>query len=245
MTSIMGVALIYKSPAYADSVFDSFHKNTPGVEFLFIANDPEPELLQHLDDRGYQYVVNRNEPVLGDQGLDELGFDPPEYIRRVYQGWNRAVMEAATEYIVLVNSDHRFTPGWLDSLMETASPTRMVSPLSIEPKHRVRKCVFSDQANGTGAINGEFGHDPSKFNSDGFRAMADNKRAKIYTKGGVYQPVVMHRQTVIDAGLYPEGNPKGTFGDRALFEVLAGRGVEHVTYHDSVVYHFQEGEMLS
>jgi len=46
-------SLIFKSPVYADSVWESVHKFTPELhngeaEFFFIANDPTYELIEHL-----------------------------------------------------------------------------------------------------------------------------------------------------------------------------------------------------
>lgn len=232
MTSI--ASLIYRSPRYADAVWDSAHEFTPELHdgrarFFFVANDPTDALLAHLQARRYPHVVQRNEH-LSDERLRELGFDPPEYIRRVYQGWNRAIIESDNR-LVLVNSDCMFSPGWFHALIEPLCEGRAVCSKLVERDH-LKYSVFP------GAFRGEFGDHPDRFWKDDFLAFADQVRREGTEPGGAYMPCAMYRATAISAGLYPEGNPKGKYGDAVLFSKL-----DHVTALASVVYHFKEGEM--
>ena len=113
-------SLIYRSPRYADAVWDSAHEFTEELQdgrarFFFVANDATPEVIEHLVEKCYPFVMQENARLTHDQ-LKNLGFDSPEYIRRVYQGWNRAILES-DEQMVLVNSDCMFSPGWLTTLL--------------------------------------------------------------------------------------------------------------------------------
>ena len=60
-------------------------------------------------------------------------------------------------------------------------------------------------------------------------------------------PCVLHRETFLRVGGYPEGNAgegvKEVSGDKILFDKMAEAGFQHVTCFDSLVYHMQEGEM--
>ncbi len=56
-------------------------------------------------------------------------------------------------------------------------------------------------------------------------------------------PCVLHRESFLRCGGYPEGNVEGVSGDAYLFNKMANAGFQHVTCFDSLVYHMQEGEM--
>lgn len=232
-------SLIYRSTRYADAVWESAHEFTPSLHdgrarFFFVANDASEKVLEHLQARGYPHVVQTNERVT-DSGLKALGFDPPEYIRRVYQAWNRAIRESE-EMLVLVNSDCMFSPGWFEALVEKVTPNRVVCSKLVERKHE-RHDPFE------AAIHGEFGGHPDRFDKDGFLTFCQRNTCRKIEQGGAYMPCAMLRSVAIKAGLYPEGNPRGTYGDVAFFEKLKRNGVQHITARDSLVYHFKEGEM--
>lgn len=232
-------SLIYRSTRYADAVWESAHEFTPALQdgrarFFFVANDATDAVLAHLAVRGYPHVVQTNEHVT-DAELNRLGFGPPEYIRRVYQGWNRAIRES-DDVLVLVNSDIMFSPGWFEPLIANLTPQRVVCSQLVERKHE-RHDPFES------AIHGEFGSHPDNFDKAGFLALCDLRRADGLANGGAYMPCAMHKRTAVDAGYYPEGNPIGRCGDEKLFARMRASGVEHVTARASMVYHFKEGEM--
>jgi len=226
-------SLIYKSRKYAKAVWESAHEFTPHLKdgrarFFFVANDPVIEI-------DYPHVVQRNE-VLSEAKLIALGFRPPEYIRRVYQGWNRAIQESE-EQMVLVNSDNLFSPGWLDGLLQHYSENTVVCSKLIEryhPKHG--RFVAS--------LPGDFGDNPDSFDKPAFLEYAIRSKFNKTEEGGAFMPLLMSRAKALEAGGYPEGNrTNGAAGDKAFFSSLAKLGVRHITALDSLVYHFKEGEM--
>jgi hypothetical protein len=240
-------ALIYRSPSFADWVYDSVHKHTPMLgtgeaEFFFIANDPTDKLVAHLNQCGYPHYVNNN-PSRSEDDLFRMGIGAPEYIHRVYRGWNEAVRKSRGEIVVLINSDNFVSPDWLENLIKNCRPTRVVSSQLVERRHP-RHRLFPT------AYHGEFGGTPSDFDEERFLRFARRKSIDRLRSGGAYMPCAFYRSEVEKAGLYPEGNLCGSsftdvrkFGDADLFERLATRGVEHCTAMDSIVYHLKEGEM--
>ena len=69
MTKISIVSLIYKSPVFADFVYDSIHKYTPLLnsgmaEFFFVANDPTDGVVRHLRKKGYKYFIAAAQKVI-------------------------------------------------------------------------------------------------------------------------------------------------------------------------------------
>lgn len=246
-------ALIYASPAYAEHLWDVLQRTTPELadgraEFFFVANDASPEVLQYLEDKAIPHYVQEN-PRLSEAELFERGIGTPEYIRRVYQGWNRAVREAKSDCLALLSSDHVLLEGWLQALYSKWNPGLALSPLTIEPGDF--QDVFSARlGRGTGAVRGDHGSTLRQFDAEAFERHARTLEREEVTPGGAYQPVMFSRAAVMRAGLYPEGNlHDGTFhriaeyGDRRLFRILAENGVRHMTYHGVVVYHLHEGEM--
>jgi hypothetical protein len=191
-------------------------------------------VLAHLRAKQYPHVVQTNERLTEYQ-LDVMNFAPPEYIRRVYQGWNRAIRESE-DVLVLVNSDCMFSPGWFEPLIANITPKRVVCSKLVERKHERHEPFDA-------AIHGEFGSHPDNFDKAGFLEFCNRLRADDLEEGGAYMPCAMHKQAAVDAGLYPEGNPIGSCGDEKLFARMKMNGVEHVTARGSLVYHFKEGEM--
>jgi hypothetical protein len=241
VVNVTVICLIYRSPQLADWVYESFCKFTPGATFLFVANDPTPEVLSHLGQWGYPFILNINERKSDDE-LFALGFGKPEYMARVYAGYNAGIMAAETEYVCLVNSDNYFSPGWLEGLCDHAGYGRIVTSTLVERSHP-KHAVFP------GAVHGEFGGTPEEFNEAGFLSLASDIRTDGITEGIVYMPALVSRDVAIRVGLYPCGNLAGAsfdevtrYGDEALFDRLAAIGVEHVTSLSSVVYHLKEGE---
>lgn len=245
MTRISIASLIYRLPTFADSVWQSLHEFTPMLasgeaRFFFVANDPEPELLRHLQLKGYPHVVQIN-PRYTEAELFAQGYGWPEYISRVYRGWNRAVLES-DETCVLVNSDHLFSPNWLENLL---------AHLDANEKQLV--CCQSVEVPGFGgAWPVDFGRTPDTFRKAEFQQLvAERSQPGELRRGGVYMPVAFRRKFAIDAGLYPEGNLHSgaydriwLYGDADFFIRMQGRlGIRHVTALDSIVYHFCEGEM--
>lgn len=246
------VSLIYRSATYACNVYSSLLEHTPQlggeVEFFFLANDAEDDVLGYMRDNGYPFVDHRNVKKSEDQ-LFSMGIGAPEYIHRVYCAWNHAIECSLGEYVLLINSDHVFSHGWLDPILEGLHPKLALSSLTVEPGHP-ELGHFGASLNGTGSILKPFGRNPRDFDRDAFQQFAEDTAEVGTRKGGVYMPCAFHRQTALEAGLYPEGNLAGKsfndvvdYGDRLFFRRLAALGVDHRTVMNSIVYHFQQGEM--
>ena len=249
MVRLSIAALIYKSTRFADWIYESLYEFTPHLrrneaEFYFLANDPTDNLLMHLQKKGYKHYVNYNE-VLTEEQLFNMGYGKPEYIHRVYRGWNQAITKASGEIVVLVNSDNYFSPDWLENLLKYLTPQTIVCSKLVErehPKHLVFKRAY----------HGEFGSHPDNFNKQAFLDFCDMKRITGIEEGGAYMPCVFYKEAALRAGLYPEGNIAGKsfddvvdYGDRVFFRKLGNIGIRHITALDSLVYHLKEGEMES
>ncbi len=252
-------ALIYRSPTFAQWCYDSVIAATPEIasgeaEFYFVANDPTPEVAEYLLDHKIPHHENWNQKLAPDE-LFALGYAKPEYIHRVYCGWNEAIRRARGEWVVLLNSDHCPAPGWLGAMKKAAlEASRIVTAQLIEPAHPVRGGIFP------GSIQGEYGASPAEFRRAEFLAHVEELRQQGWKyfgadsdgirAGGAYMPCMFRRRDAFAVGFYPEGNIAGASfeevkkcGDVAFFEKLHAIGVEHVTACDAIAYHMQEGEM--
>jgi glycosyltransferase involved in cell wall biosynthesis len=243
-------ALIYRSTRFADSVYASLQEFTPWLQdpeartrFFFVLNDPEKGLLGHIMQKGYPWVMHHvPKPWLTEDELFAQGYGTPEYISRVYRAWNHAIMHG-DEICVLVNSDHIFSPNWLENL---------IRPLLENPRQLV--CSQAIELPGfNGAWPVDFGRKLDTFRKDEFLEFVEaNKQPGVVRPSGVYMPVAFYRHFAIGAGLYPEGNLHGgrydkiaKFGDAAFFERMEEKyNIQHVTAMDSIVYHFREAERL-
>jgi glycosyltransferase involved in cell wall biosynthesis len=247
MVNISIASLIYRSKKYADWVYDSIHEFTPQLErgeaeFFFIANDPTEDLVAHLQQKGYRHYLNHN-PKRTEEELLRMGYAAPEYMHRVYRGWNKAITSAAGDIVVLVNSDNYFSPDWLENLLKYLSSKTVVCSKLVErlhPKHG----IFP------GAYHCEFGAHPDNFDKYAFLGFCEKMKTTGLQLGGAYMPCALYKRLAVQVGLYPEGNLAGTsfedvvaYGDEVFFKKLSEIGVQQVTAMDSLVYHTKEGEM--
>jgi hypothetical protein len=240
------ISLIYQSTTLADWVHQSVHAFTPMIgrgeaEFFFVANDPTPAVVDHLRTRGYQHVINWNVQYTNEQ-LFDLGYAGPEYMSRVYRGYNEGVRHARGDFVVLINSDNYFSPDWLENLLKYSDRSRVISCKLVERLHPTFT-VFP------GAMRGEFGATAESFDTAGFLDFVSRVKKTGLENGGVYMPALFHRDVAMAAGLFPAGNLAGgsfdevaAYGDQAFFSVLASIGVTHHTALDSISYHLKEGE---
>ncbi len=247
MAQISIACLIYRSTAYADSVYQSIHKHTPLIaggdaDFYFVANDATPEVLAHLKARGYPHHVHVN-AKRGPKRLFEMGIGAPEYIHRVYRAWNRAIELAQGTVVVLVNSDMFFSPNWLENLVRRVTRRTVVCSQLVERKHPRFEVLSA-------AIHREFGSHPRDFNEGAFLQYAAEIQCNKTGAGGAYMPCAIYKEVALLAGLFPEGNIAGdsfedvvAYGDKVFFARLTAMGVHHITAYDSIVYHTKEGEM--
>lgn len=250
-------SLIYKSTKYIDGLYESIKKFTPllesgEAEFFFVANDATDKVKGHLKSTGVPHFIWDNN-IVPLEVMQARGFAHPEYMRRVYRGYNFGIENCKGDIVVPVNSDHLFAPNWLENLIKHLDRETVPSSLLVEPGHR-QHGVFPE------ADHKNFGRSPEEFEEDRFLEYV-GKISKDETRpGGAYMPSAFYKDMLIEAGRYPEGNlavpphteyesfaqaskPYGiAYADKVLFFELAKLGLKHVTVLDSIVYHIKEGE---
>lgn len=246
MVEVSIICLIYKSSELAEALYDSLRRHTPmlttgRVEFFFIANDPTSEVVELLKSKKIPHYININNK-LSDKDLYSLGFGSPEYIRRVYQGYNFGIMKAKGQKVVLINSDNFFSADWLENLLKYSDYNKVVSSTLVEPGH-ARYGVFPS------AIEMDFGRNLDDFSEVDFLSYSEKIKKTGISSGGAYMPCLLYKDIAVMAGLYPEGNLAGSsfneivrYGDEFFYDKLKSFGVEHITSKDSIVYHLKEGE---
>lgn len=246
MVEVSIVCLIYKSKRLAEALYESVVKYTPMLasgqaEFLFVANDPTEEVMEFLKSKDIPYHLNMNEH-LSDEKLFSMGIGAPEYMRRVYQGYNLGILKAKGQKVVLINSDNFFSEDWLENLLKYSDYQKVVCSTLVEPGQG-KIGVFPY------AIEKDFGRTLDDFKEAEFQDFAEKTSKTGYTTGGAYMPCLLYKDIAVMAGLYPEGNLAGKsfdevsrFGDEYFYDRLKEFGVEHITAKDSIVYHLKEGE---
>jgi len=237
------VCLIYKSINWLKLVNEQVNKYTDlsDKEFFFIANDANENVLSYLKNnfiKHYEYnaaVENKND----------------WYINNVYRAFNFGSEMAKGEYIVFINSDMCFSQGWFESLLRAYNGKNIVSSRLVE-SGRLKSGIYG--------IDKFFGSTPDNYEEDSFQLFTNSIRTQKIKEGGLYMPVFLKKSDFTKIGGYPEGNLKAgadifskdyakqgedlISGDTILIEKYKSIGINHVTSFDSVVYHFQEGEML-
>lgn len=170
-------------------------------------------------------------------GIDFRNDDPSEfYINRVYRAWNAGVLEAPTPLVVMLNSDMHTSAGWLDALLAVKRDNPFTVPTSLLVESGRLPSGMPEHVR-------NFGMNPDEFDATAFEAHAATLRhERAIEAGRLYMPILVDRQEFLDVGGYPEGNPKGTTGDKDLIRRYAEAGFKHVTALGSVVYHAQTGE---
>lgn len=247
MVRISIICLIYKSTKLADLVYESLYKYTPMLhtgeaELIFVANDASDEVIAHLIEKKYNFVINENK-VLSKEELFSKGYAAPEYINRVYRGYNQGILHSKGEQLVLINSDNFFSPDWLENLLKYSSFDNIISSQLVEPGNIVSDSFFDC------ALRANFGKTTETFEEAKFIDYSLRNRKTGLRKGGAFMPCVVYKSTIMLAGLYPEGNIAGEnfetvkrYGDVDLYERYMKLGIEHYTSLDSISYHLAEGE---
>jgi hypothetical protein len=108
-------------------------------------------------------------------------------------------------------------------------------------------------------IERNFGNVPDDYNEAEFLKYAARMYNNNLMPGGLYMPCLIKKDHLEKVGYYPEGNivPGSDMfnpvyarlgepcipGDVIFIEKLKTIGVRHWSAFDSIIYHFQEGEM--
>ena len=216
----------------------------PGeVEILFVANDASPDVIAYLDNNGIPYVVSP-----GRSSASEW------YINSVYRSYNFGVTHAKGEYVLLTNSDMAYSEGFLYSMIMESDPNTYL----------VGKLIESGRLKpADAAIKKNLGKNLRTFRRGAFNKHAYRLRKRGLEDGGLYMPALLHKETFLKFGGYPEGNlvkenleeyllglpfkfaSRGDSlipGDQAFMHLLNRSSITHKTNLNSLCYHFQEGE---
>ena len=229
--------LIYKSSQYCDFIYDQVQRHTPqlkygSAEFFFVVNfqkSVSEKVVEHLKNKGYKFFVYDKNP-------EQKKY--PENISDIYNAWNFAVEKAEGTHVCLINSDMAFCDDqWLVSLMHNYSDDKIVTSRLVES---------GKMPSGNYGISQFFGNSPETYKEKEFKEFAQQVKIEKLSYGGLYCPFIIRKNLFQKAGGYPSGNEFGVAGDKIFFyQKLAKLGIRHYTSFDSVVYHFQNGEVDS
>jgi predicted O-methyltransferase YrrM len=233
--------LIYQSINWLKFVYEQLLKYTDmsRKEFFFIANDATDEVLSYLQEHGIPHYVFNNTP---EQQAEW-------YVNNVYRAYNFAAGKAEGDFLVFINSDMAFSPGWFDNLWKWYNGSNCVTSRLVES---------GKLPSGLYGIEKDFGHGPDSYREEEFQQYAAAIAEPSLQNSGLFMPLLIRKQHFTMVGGYPEGqvvigsdihNPviarRGEpciSGDTVLTQKLALQGIKHQTAFDSIVYHFQWGE---
>lgn len=238
------ICLIYKSTRWLDFVYDQVLRYTDltNKEFFFVANDASDAVVRHLREHYIPYVVWNNTAAQRQEW----------FINNVYRAFNHGARVARGDYLLFVNSDMAFSPGWFERLFEKMDGRSCV----------VSRLVESGKlASGTYGISRDFGRSPDGYDENAFVAYSQAIEKPGTGPGGLFMPLLIRKEDFWRVGGYPEGNivpgcdlrdpqianqgEPCVSGDQVLMRKLHAVDVEHKTALDSIVYHFQCGEQGS
>lgn len=236
------ICMIYKSVDWLKFVYEQVYKYTDmrNKEFYFVANDATDEVLNYMDKHFIPYYKHVN---TAEQQKEY-------YLNNVYRAWNFGAEKARGDFLVFLNSDMAFTPGWLENLMNKYDGSNCIVPRLVESgKFRA----------GTHGITKNFGRRLGEYNEKKFLKYAKRISKERIKDQGVFMPLLIKKSDFKMIGGFPEGNirkdsdlyhpiialqgEESISGDRTLLMKLDSHGIKHQTSFDSVVYHFQNGEI--
>lgn len=245
------VSLIYKDLEWLEFQYSQLLKLQTDlpmgqVEILFIANDATPEVLGFL-----------RENLIPHRAVSTKAYEGEWFINSVYRAYNLAVELSDTEYVYLLNSDMAYTKGTLARVFEKRAPNLMLASRLVE---------LGVMESGQYGIERSFGSSPRTFRDKDFSKYAQSIAQAELRDGGLYMPLLVHRDTFLKLGGFPEGNltpeslelyaagglaaisemgSSSVPGDRAFVMRASRKDVLHKTVFDSIAYHFQAGERRS
>jgi glycosyltransferase involved in cell wall biosynthesis len=260
------VCLIYKSTKWLKFVYEQFYKHTilnEGDEFYFVANDACDEVLNYLTEHKIpHYIHNNNEEQKKEW-----------YINNVYRAWNTGAQKAKGDYIIFLNSDMAFSADWNINLIKYVDENKCINSRLIErgPPNGLPTMVgghgiehsFGDNYNS---------FDEKSFNDfsltikepkiipNGLYMPMIIKKAHLelinyYPEGNIsvdnWSKLLECPIDKIKNFEYEYMTPKDVYelglgcvpGDKVLMKKMEMINVYHYTSFESIVYHFQQGEM--
>lgn len=238
------ICLIYKDINWLKFVYTQVIKYTDlkDCEFYFVANLATPEIKEYLKSNYINHYIFEDQNKIEDEW----------YINNVYRAWNFAASKAEGDFLVFINSDMAFTHGWLDNLIASYNGKNCITSRLVES---------GKLKSGKYGIEGNFGYQCKWYRENRFQKYAKKISLNEIHDGGLYMPLLIRKTHFESVKGYPEGNilpnssiwnpkiaMKGDIcisGDAVLMDKLSKSGITHQTAFNSVVYHFQMGEMDS
>jgi hypothetical protein len=253
-------SLIFKSTQFADWVYNAVHKNTPEIanreaKFVFIANNATEEVINHLNDKGYEFIEFFTDPKTNEE-LRDIGISEPWYIHSVYRGYNKAIEITETPYLAILNSDMYPAPGWVTSPLKYLEDQEcVVTSQYVEPRRNGN--IFRNRLTGVQVLERDFGQTLSSFDAEGFEKYAEEVKRPTTQPVVAYQPIFSRKETLS----YPPGNilceywenskPSGRvpfgqieYGDEVMVRWLREKNIPVFQDNYSMAYHFDCGERL-
>lgn len=238
------ICLIYKSVDWLKFVYEQVLKYTDMAdkEFFFVANDANDAVLKYLHHNYIPHYVFENTP----QQKTEW------YINNIYRAYNFSAKKAKGDFLIFINSDMAFTPGWFDNLWKAYNGSNCVASRLVES---------GKLKSGLHGIEKDFGRNHDSYLEMEFQQYAASAALSEVKDGGLFMPLLIRKKHFENVGGYPEGNisPESNIfkpviaksggpiisGDNILMKRLQTQGIIHQTAWDSIVYHFQCGEFDS
>ncbi|MDO8987610.1 MAG: glycosyl transferase family 2, partial [Coriobacteriia bacterium] len=171
------------------------------------------------------------------------------YINNVYRAYNFGATQARGDFVVFLNTDMGFSPGWFEALWSGYDGASALASRLVE-SGKLKTGLYG--------IEKDFGVTPDGYREHEFVQFAEAIREPGVLDGGLYMPLLIRREHFLEVGGYPEGNMQpgsdifapdlalpgeaSISGDKVLIQRLQSRGITHRTALDSIVYHFQMGE---
>src|SRR5258708_1828072 len=238
------VCLIYKSVEWLDFVYKQVLKYTDmkDKEFFFIANDATPEVLAYLKNNYIPHYI-----------WDNTEDNKKEwYINNVYRAWNFGAKQAKGDFVVFINSDMAFSTDWFENLLKWYNGKNCITSRLVE-SGKLKSGLYGIEKN--------FGRSVTTYQEEAFQEYTKTIQKEEVKDSGLFMPLFIQKEQFLLVEGYPEGNIKPgsdiflpkiadqgeqcISGDVVLMEKLKSKGIYHQTSFDSIVYHFQEGEMDS
>ncbi len=235
------ICLIYKSVDWLKFIYSQVCKYTDmrDKEFFFVANDATPEVLEYL----------RNNDIPHYEFNNTAEQQAEWYVNNVYRAYNFAATKAQGDFLIFINSDMAFSPGWFENLWSAYNGSNCVASRLVES---------GKLPSGQYGIEKDFGRNLASYQEDEFLQYAASIAENRVENSGLYMPLLIRKDHFEMVQGYPEGqvvigsdiyNPiiaKQTdacvSGDTVLMQKLNLQGIAHQTAFNSIVYHFQWGE---
>lgn len=235
------ICLIYKSVGWLKFVYEQVLKYTDmnRKEFFFVANDAAEEVLAYLRGNGIPHYEFNNTREQQQEW----------YVNNVYRAYNFAAAKAQGDFLVFINSDMAFSPGWFDNLWTAYDGYNCVCSRLVES---------GKLPSGQYGIEKDLGRNYATYQEEAFLSYAASVAEARTQNGGLFMPLLIRKQHFTMVGGYPEGQvvtgsdinspviakwgDPCISGDMVLMQKLWARGIIHKTAFNSIVYHFQWGE---